>query len=120
MSFSDDIQKYLLVRPPQSVKPGRHGASNLQVQRVLPPASSDSRAKIQPLLNLDTHAVRKTRIIEPSTGVRLYKFDKEPSGVRGKWQVDLRRGNGGGYIFVGKYERYEWARQPSRSDVTWT
>jgi hypothetical protein len=64
--------------------------------------------------------VRKTRVIELETGTTLCKFEREPSAVSGKWQVDLRRGDGGGYIFVGKYERYEWARQGNlRTEVTW-
>ena len=50
----------------------------------------------------------------------LCKFDREPRGVIGKWQVDLRRGDGGGWIFVGKYERYEWARsRTSQGEDVW-
>jgi hypothetical protein len=62
-------------------------------------------------LNLDSHAIRKTRVVETETGETLCRFDREPHGVSGKWQVDIRRGDGGGWIFVGDYERYEWARQ---------
>lgn len=39
----------------------------------------------------------------------------------GKWQVDLRRGDGGGWIFVGRYERYEWAKsKASKGGDTWS
>ena len=118
MSFSDETQEYLLVRPPQSNKLGKHTAHNFQIQRLLPATSSQPvsptrltpRPRIKPILNLQSHAVRKSRIVETETGQTLCKFDREPRGVLGKWQVDLRRGDGGGWIFVSKYERYEWAK----------
>jgi len=131
MSFSDETQEYLLVRPPQTNKPGKHSAHNLQIQRLLPssPSTSSSplprsksssptksrapplrRPRILPILNLESHAIRKSRIVDTESMTTLCKFDREPRGVVGKWQVDLRRGDGGGWIFVGKYERYEWAR----------
>jgi hypothetical protein len=123
MSFSDETQEYLLVRPPQSNKLGRGTARNLQVQRLLPsspqpprsrsptPTSgSPHRHRIKPILNLDSHIIGKSRIVETDSATTLCKFDREPNGVLGKWQVDVRRGEGGGWIFVGKYERYEWAK----------
>lgn len=131
MSFSDETQEYLLVRPPQSIKPGKRSAHNLQIQRLLPSSprlatTTTTRAaerspprlprpRILPILNLESHSIRKTRIVESEGGDSICKFDKEPRGVLGKWQVDLRRGNGGGWIFVGKYERYEWAKKSSKS-----
>jgi hypothetical protein len=132
MSFSDELQEYLLVRPPQSTKPGKRSSQNLQIQRLLPlivepkspgksPKSptlaksptlpSAPRRRILPILNLVSHAIRKTRVTDSDNAAVLCKFDREPRGVLGKWQVDMRRGEGGGWIFVGKYERYEWARE---------
>lgn len=129
MSFSDEAQKYLLVRPPQSNKPGKHTSHNLQIQRLLKPQSTDSidesthlpRGRIIPILNLETHAIRATRIVETDSSSTLCKFDREPKGVLGKWQVDVRRGDGGGWIFVGKYERYEWAKaRGTKGEETWS
>jgi hypothetical protein len=133
MSFSDETQEYLLVRPPQSSKPGRRTAHNLQVQRLLLPvnpttsmtksATKPPRRRILPILNLESHAIRKTQIVETESEVSLCKFEREPRGVSRKWQVDLRRGDGGGWIFVGKYERYEWARSKgpggSNDETVW-
>ena len=126
MSFSDEAQEYLLVRPPHSKKPGKHTARNIQIQRLLPsPADNGTTAKVPrprilPILNLESHALRKTRIVETDGGATLCKFDREPRGILGKWQVDLRRGDGGGWIFVGKYERYEWAKsRSSQGDEIW-
>lgn len=34
--------------------------------------------------------------------------------------MDIRRGDGGGWIFVGKYERYEWSRTRSRTEQSWS
>jgi len=138
MSFSDQLQEYLLVRPPQSTKPGKSSSQNLQIQRLLPlpppepkhrsPGKSPkspggarsptlntalSRRRIMPILNLVSHVIRKPRVMDSEKAVTLCKFDREPRGVLGKWQVDMRRGDGGGWIFVGKYERYEWAREVS-------
>lgn len=123
MSFSDETQEYLLVRPPQSSRLGRTTTRNLQIQRLLPnvlqtprpqsPTTASKvphRPRIQPILNLDSHTIRKTRIMETDSATTICKFSREPRGVLGKWQVDLRRGDGGGWIFVGKYERYEWAK----------
>jgi len=127
MSFSDETQEYLFVHPPQSVKLGKHRAHNLQIQRLLPSRNRDtptkrqpSRPRILPILNLESHAIRKTRIVETDGGRTICKFDREPRGILGKWQVDLRRGDGGGWIFVGKYERYEWARsRTQQGEETW-
>ena len=126
MSFSDEAQEYLLVRPPQSKKPGKHTARNIQIQRLLPSPANNAkttklpRPRILPILNLESHAIRKTRIVETDGGGTLCKFDREPRGILGKWQVDLRRGDGGGWIFVGKYERYEWAKSRStQGEETW-
>src|SRR5271154_4553984 len=104
MSYSDEAQQYLLVRPPQSIKPGKRTSHNLQVQRLLKPQSADSieeesthlpRGRIIPILNLETHAIRATRILETDSSETLCKFVHEPKGVLGKWQVDVRRGDGG-------------------------
>jgi hypothetical protein len=130
MSYSDETQQYLLVRPPQSIKPGKHTSHNLQVQRLLKPHSADSteeesihlpHGRIIPILNLETHAIRATRIVETDTAETLCKFSHEPKGVLGKWQVDVRRGDGGGWIFVGKYERYEWAKsRGNKGEEMWS
>jgi hypothetical protein len=126
MSFSDDAQEYLLVRPPHSKNPGKHTARNIQIQRLLAsPVDNGATAKlprprILPILNLESHSIRKTRIVETDGGGTLCKFDREPRGILGKWQVDLRRGDGGGWIFVGKYERYEWAKsRNTQGEETW-
>jgi hypothetical protein len=125
MSFSDETQEYLLVRPPQSKKPGKHTSRNIQIQRLLPtPTDNGSttklpRPRILPILNLESHAIGKTRIVETDGGGTICKFDREPRGILGKWQVDLRRGDGGGWIFVGKYERYEWAKSRNTREETW-
>jgi hypothetical protein len=120
MSFSDERQEYLLVKPPQSNKPGKHSAHNLQIQRLLTatqePSSSPSstpskrRRRILPILNLESHAIRKTRVVETDTGQSLCRFDRDPKGVIGRWQTDVRAGNGGGWVFTGQYDRYEWAK----------
>jgi hypothetical protein len=121
MSFSDDSQEYLIVRPPQSVKPGAHTSHNLQVQRLLSSTAANiTRPRIVPIVNLEAHSVRKTRVRDAESGSKLYKFEREPKGVLGKWQVDPRRGNGGGWIFVGKYERYEWARTRGTNGQSWS
>lgn len=122
MSFSDPTQEYLLVRPPQSLKPGTHTSHNLQIQRLIdpipPPATETPTLKlphtgrILPILNLKTHSLRKTRILDAEDSSTLCKFDTEPAGVLGKWQVESK--SGGGWVFVGRYDRYEWLKGRTR------
>lgn len=51
----------------------------------------------------------------------ICKFDTEPKGVIGKWQIDEKTGDAGGWIFLGRYERYEWSKgRTSKGEECWT